>query len=100
MSRYDVPVIGKLMTTRGREVEITHLRIDTDGAWWAGNASLSWGSILHPGLCRLIMKDGRVADVIIDSLHGDGTGGEFAFFRGRGPVPEWAVKSRVYREEG
>jgi hypothetical protein len=96
MSRHNEQVIGKLVAANGREIEITNLRIDTDGEWWAGRALLSWGSILHRGLCRLVMNDGRAADVIVDDLQGDGTGGEFAAFRGRGPAPEWAVKSDVY----
>lgn len=97
MSRRNDAAIGKLIAADGSEVEITRLSIDTDGNWWAGLSSLFRGSILFPGLCRLIMNDGRTADVIVDEIRGDGRGGEHAFFRGYGPAPDWATRSQVYR---
>ena len=95
MSQHNA-AIGKLIAAEGREVEITRLSIDTDGLWWAGLASLFWGSILSPGLCRLMMNDGRTADVIVDEIRSDGTGGEHAIFRGYGPAPDWATRSQAY----
>jgi len=97
MSRRNDAAIGKLIAADGSEVEITRLRIDTDGIWWAGSALLFWGSILFPGLCRLVMNDGRAADVIVDEIRGERTGGERAIFRGYGPAPDWATRSQVYR---
>lgn len=95
MSRLDDPVIGRLIAGNRREAEITWLRCDADGEWWAGIASLSWGSILHPGLCRLVINDGSTAEVIVDELRGDGAGGEFAMFRGYGPMPDWITRATV-----
>lgn len=95
MSRHDEPIIGKLIAANFREAEITWLRIDSDGEWWAGRALLSWGSIFYPGLCRLVTNDGHTADIVVDELRGDGTGGEFAMFRGYGPVPDWVTRSTV-----
>lgn len=95
MSRYNAAVVGELIAANGREVEITRLRFDTDGEWWGGSLFFSWGSILHPGLCRLIMNNGANADIFVDELRGDGTGGELGFFRGYGPAPDWATQSRV-----
>ena len=92
MSRYNDPAIGKLMASNGREVEITKLSLEVDGSWWGGATLLSWGSILRPGLCRLVLNDGRTADLFVDELRGDGTGGEWAFFRGYGPAPDWAPR--------
>lgn len=93
MSRLDDPVIGRLIGGDRREAEITRLRLHTDGEWWGGIALLSWGAILHPGLCRLVVGDGSTADVIVDELRGDGTGGESAMFRGYGPVPDWITRA-------
>ncbi len=96
MSRYNDPVVGKLMAAKGREVEITKACIDADSEWWGGTVFLSWGSILHPGLCRMILNDGRTADIFVEELRGDGTGREIAFFRGYGPAPDWATRCQVY----
>lgn len=95
-SRLEDPIIGRLIVGNQREAEITRLRLDSDGQWWAGIAILSWGSILQPGLSRLVMNDGNIADVVVDELRGDGTGGEFAMFRGYGPVPDWITRTTVY----
>lgn len=95
MSRLDDPVIGRLVAGNQREAEITRIRFDTDGEWWTGMAVLSWGSIFQLGLCRLIMNDGTMADLILDELRGDGTGGEFALLRGYGPPPNWIMRTTV-----
>lgn len=97
MSRLDDPILGRLIAGNRREAEITRLKFDIDGEWWAGIALLSWGSILHPGLCRLVIGDGSTAEVIVDELRGDGKGGEFAMFRGYGPVPDWVTRATASR---
>lgn len=94
MSRYDEPVIGRLIHFDGRDVEITRLAIDKHGGWWAGMAMLAWGSIASPGLHRIVLNDGRTADVIVDSLSADGTGRESAVYRGYGPPPKWPEFAR------
>jgi hypothetical protein len=96
MSQPNAAAIGKLIAADGSEVEITRLRIDTDGIWRAGSALLFWGSILFPGLIRLTMNNGRTAEIIVDEIRSDGTGGEHAIFRGYGPAPDWATRSRAY----
>ena len=59
-------------------------------------AILSWGSILQPGLCRLVMNDGNTADVIVAELRGDGMGSEFAVLIGYGPAPVWITRTPFY----
>lgn len=94
MSRYDEPAIGKLIHLDGREVEITRLAIDKQGGWWAGMALLAWGSIASAGLHRIVLNDGRAADVIVDSFSGDGTGRESVVYVGYGPPPDWPEFAR------
>lgn len=96
MSRLDDPVIGKLIGDNQREIEITRLNLETDGAWWGGTALLSWGSILHPGLCRLVTNDGNTADVVVAELSGDGMGSEFAMLVDYGPPPDWITRTTIY----
>lgn len=78
----------------GREVEITRLMIDAQGGWWAGSALLSWGAIAREGMCRIVLNNGRTAEVIVDELSGDGTGRESAVYRGYGPPPKWPEFTR------
>ncbi|HVX11968.1 MAG TPA: hypothetical protein VHC22_12360 [Pirellulales bacterium] len=63
----DIP-IGYLVSSLGVRIGIKDFSINTQGDWWGGSVSLVRGEEIEPGTFRLVLNDGRSAEVSIDEV--------------------------------